>query len=48
VLRARLMALDVPNLWVPKIIHRVDQIPMLGTGKTDLKRCREIAVEAVT
>lgn len=47
VLRTRLLALDVPNLWIPKIIHRVDRIPMLGTGKTDLKRCRELAVDAV-
>jgi acyl-[acyl-carrier-protein]-phospholipid O-acyltransferase/long-chain-fatty-acid--[acyl-carrier-protein] ligase len=45
-LRTRLLALDVPNLWIPKIIHRVDRIPMLGTGKTDLKRCRELAVDA--
>jgi acyl-[acyl-carrier-protein]-phospholipid O-acyltransferase/long-chain-fatty-acid--[acyl-carrier-protein] ligase len=46
VLRAKLAALGVPNLWVPKIIRRVDRIPMLGTGKTDLKQCRELALEA--
>lgn len=46
VLRAKLTALGVPNLWVPRIIHRVDRIPMLGTGKTDLKQCRELAMEA--
>ncbi len=45
VLRAKLVALGVPNLWVPKIIRRVDRIPMLGTGKTDLKQCRELASE---
>jgi acyl-[acyl-carrier-protein]-phospholipid O-acyltransferase / long-chain-fatty-acid--[acyl-carrier-protein] ligase len=45
-LRNRLMKLGLPNLWVPKIIHRVDRIPMLGTGKTDLKRCRDLALEA--
>ena len=33
--------------WVPRIIHRVDQIPVLGTGKLDLKRCLERALEAV-
>jgi hypothetical protein len=32
---------------VPKIIHRVERIPMLGTGKTDLKQCRELALHAV-
>jgi acyl-[acyl-carrier-protein]-phospholipid O-acyltransferase / long-chain-fatty-acid--[acyl-carrier-protein] ligase len=45
-LRAKLADIGVPNLWVPKIIHRVEKIPMLGTGKTDLKRCRELALEA--
>ncbi|HVS53905.1 MAG TPA: AMP-binding protein [Opitutaceae bacterium] len=44
-LRTRLAAIGVPNLWVPKIVRRVEKIPMLGTGKTDLKRCREIALE---
>jgi acyl-[acyl-carrier-protein]-phospholipid O-acyltransferase / long-chain-fatty-acid--[acyl-carrier-protein] ligase len=47
-LRVKLSELGVPNLWVPKVIHKVDRIPMLGTGKTDLKRCRELAVEAST
>ena len=46
-LRTKLSEVGVPNLWVPKIIRRVEKIPMLGTGKTDLKRCRELALEAV-
>ena len=46
-LRLRLSEQGVPNLWVPRIIHRVDRIPMLGTGKTDLKQCRELALEVV-
>ena len=46
-LRSRLAADGVPNLWVPKIILRVEKIPMLGTGKTDLKGCRELALQAV-
>jgi acyl-[acyl-carrier-protein]-phospholipid O-acyltransferase/long-chain-fatty-acid--[acyl-carrier-protein] ligase len=46
VLRKRLAELGVPNLWVPRIVHRVEKIPMLGTGKTDLKRCREVAMDA--
>jgi acyl-[acyl-carrier-protein]-phospholipid O-acyltransferase/long-chain-fatty-acid--[acyl-carrier-protein] ligase len=46
-LREKLGELGVPNLWVPRIIKRVEQIPMLGTGKTDLKRCRELALEVL-
>jgi acyl-[acyl-carrier-protein]-phospholipid O-acyltransferase/long-chain-fatty-acid--[acyl-carrier-protein] ligase len=42
-LRAKLGDLGVPNLWVPKLVKRVEKIPMLGTGKTDLKRCKELA-----
>ena len=45
-LRARLAPLGLPNLWIPRVVHRVEKIPMLGTGKTDLKRCRELALEA--
>jgi hypothetical protein len=32
---------------VPRVIHRVDKIPVLGTGKLDLKECKRLAVEAV-
>ncbi len=45
IVRGKLAELGVPNLWVPKIIRRVEAIPMLGTGKTDMKRCRELALE---
>jgi acyl-[acyl-carrier-protein]-phospholipid O-acyltransferase / long-chain-fatty-acid--[acyl-carrier-protein] ligase len=44
--RARLLESGVPNLWVPKIILRVEKIPILGTGKMDLKGCRELALKA--
>jgi len=43
--RARLLEAGFPNLWVPKMIVRVDAIPVLGTGKTDLKGCRAVAIE---
>ncbi len=46
-LREKLLGAGLTNLWVPRIIHRVDQIPVLGTGKLDLKRCLERALEAV-
>ncbi len=41
--RTRLLAAGLPNLWVPKIVRRVEKIPMLGTGKMDLKGCRDLA-----
>ena len=43
--RSRLLESGLPNLWIPKIVRRVDKIPMLGTGKTDLKGCRNLAIE---
>jgi acyl-[acyl-carrier-protein]-phospholipid O-acyltransferase/long-chain-fatty-acid--[acyl-carrier-protein] ligase len=46
-LRSKLAETGVPNLWVPKVIRLVEKIPMLGTGKTDLKRCKELAFENV-
>lgn len=42
-LRARLLDGGLPNLWIPRIVRRVDNIPMLGSGKLDLKGCRELA-----
>lgn len=44
-IRNRLIEAGLPNLWIPRIIRRVDRIPMLGTGKTDLKGCRTLAIE---
>jgi acyl-[acyl-carrier-protein]-phospholipid O-acyltransferase/long-chain-fatty-acid--[acyl-carrier-protein] ligase len=41
--RDKLTAAGLPNLWVPKIIRRVEKIPMLGTGKLDLKGCKDLA-----
>ncbi len=46
-LRDQLLETGLPNLWVPRIVKLVDQIPVLGTGKIDLKRCQELALEAV-
>ena len=44
-LRAKLLDAGLPNLWIPRIVRRVDKIPMLGTGKIDLKGCRNVAIE---
>ena len=45
-LREQLQADGVPNLWIPKIVRRVEAIPVLATGKLDLRRCNEAAKEA--
>jgi acyl-[acyl-carrier-protein]-phospholipid O-acyltransferase/long-chain-fatty-acid--[acyl-carrier-protein] ligase len=44
-LRRKLHAAGVPNLWIPKDIHRVDCIPLLASGKLDLKKCNELVAE---
>ncbi len=41
-LRKKLHEAGVPNLWIPKHVHRVESIPVLASGKLDLKRCREL------
>lgn len=46
--RDTLTLAGLPNLWVPKTILWVGSIPMLGTGKVDLKTCRELAIAAST
>ena len=43
-LRAKLCALGVANLWVPRTIKRVDTLPVLGSGKLDLKGCKDLAM----
>jgi hypothetical protein len=46
-LRTQLQAAGVPNLWIPKTIGIVEQIPVLATGKLDLRKCSELAAAAV-
>jgi acyl-[acyl-carrier-protein]-phospholipid O-acyltransferase/long-chain-fatty-acid--[acyl-carrier-protein] ligase len=46
-LREKLFTAGLPNLWIPKTIRRVEQIPLLGSGKTDFKGCRELAMETM-
>jgi len=38
-------ACDLPNLWKPKAdaFYRVEQFPLLGTGKLDLRGVKELA-----
>ncbi|HZZ18633.1 MAG TPA: AMP-binding protein [Opitutaceae bacterium] len=44
--REKLVAAGLPNLWIPRLVHRVPAIPVLGTGKLDLAACRRLALEA--
>ena len=41
-LRDKLREAGVPNLWIPKQVERVEAIPVLASGKLDLKKCKEI------
>ncbi|HTJ79608.1 MAG TPA: AMP-binding protein [Rariglobus sp.] len=43
--KEKLSAAGVPNLWIPRTVIRVEKIPVLGTGKLDLKACKDIAVK---
>jgi acyl-[acyl-carrier-protein]-phospholipid O-acyltransferase/long-chain-fatty-acid--[acyl-carrier-protein] ligase len=45
-LRKRLRTAGVPILWIPKVVKRVKQIPILGSGKVDLGKCRQLAMSA--
>ena len=46
-LRAELSRLEYPNLWAPKYLVPVEAIPVLPTGKLDLRGCRLLAEEAL-
>ena len=43
----KLAACDLPNLWKPKAdaFYRVENFPMLGTGKLDLRSVKETAAQ---
>jgi acyl-[acyl-carrier-protein]-phospholipid O-acyltransferase/long-chain-fatty-acid--[acyl-carrier-protein] ligase len=41
----KLSSLDLPKLFIPRFDHfiKVDEIPILGSGKLDLRKAKEIA-----
>ncbi|MCC5834301.1 MAG: AMP-binding protein [Opitutales bacterium] len=45
-IRERLTARKVPNLWIPRIVQRVDAIPCLASGKLDLQGLARLARSA--
>ncbi|HUL71794.1 MAG TPA: acyl-[ACP]--phospholipid O-acyltransferase [Vicinamibacterales bacterium] len=49
VLWDRLCQTELPRLWLPRrdCLLPIDAIPTLGTGKVDLRRLRDLAVERV-
>jgi len=46
-LRERLSDSELPNLWRPRAnsFYRIDAIPLLGTGKMDIRKARQLALE---
>jgi acyl-[acyl-carrier-protein]-phospholipid O-acyltransferase/long-chain-fatty-acid--[acyl-carrier-protein] ligase len=44
---AKLTERGMPNLWIPseRDCYQVPEMPLLGTGKLDLKRVKELALE---
>jgi acyl-[acyl-carrier-protein]-phospholipid O-acyltransferase/long-chain-fatty-acid--[acyl-carrier-protein] ligase len=44
-LRKKLQEAGVPNLWIPKNVRRVEAIPVLASGKLDLKKCQALAAQ---
>ncbi len=46
-IRQYLIKEHIPNLWTPKYIVPVECIPVLPTGKLDLRACKQLAQEAL-
>ncbi|MGB9155183.1 MAG: AMP-binding protein [Chthoniobacterales bacterium] len=46
-LRAGLNEAGVPNLWIPKRSVVVESIPVLASGKLDIRRCQELATSEI-
>lgn len=46
-LRYKLMDAGLPSLWCPKIFIPVEQIPMLASGKLDIKGCQKLAEQEI-
>jgi acyl-[acyl-carrier-protein]-phospholipid O-acyltransferase/long-chain-fatty-acid--[acyl-carrier-protein] ligase len=46
-LRKALSAEGLPNLWIPRNWVRCDAIPQLASGKLDLRRVQELALQAL-
>jgi acyl-[acyl-carrier-protein]-phospholipid O-acyltransferase/long-chain-fatty-acid--[acyl-carrier-protein] ligase len=49
-IQTQLAASSLPNLWIPRpnAYFRVDKIPVLGSGKLDLRSIRDLALKLAT
>jgi acyl-[acyl-carrier-protein]-phospholipid O-acyltransferase/long-chain-fatty-acid--[acyl-carrier-protein] ligase len=47
-LRKRMTAAGLPSLWVPKMIKLVETLPLLATGKLDLRAAQQLAADQKT
>lgn len=45
-LRYTLLDEGVPALWIPKKMLRIEDVPLLASGKLDIRKCEEIATRA--
>ena len=43
--RYKLLEQGTPALWIPKKVRKVDTIPVLASGKLDLRACSELALK---
>ena len=43
-LRKKLSENGLPNLWIPKKVQKIDQIPILPTGKIDIQGVKKLIV----
>ena len=46
-IRAHMVEQGLPRLWCPREIIPVEAIPVLPTGKMDLRGCQMLAYEAL-
>jgi len=46
-LNERISGSELPNLWRPRqnAFHRIESIPFLGTGKLDIRKAKQLALE---
>ena len=47
-IQARIKTLNIPPIMLPAQILKVEQIPLLGSGKTDFKGAKNLAISLLT